>query len=104
MSTLQCLSSGSTQAGAAEGRQVCKQIINRQRGKGAGERADEQREVKNSACEMLSRGSAVYSEPEEASSVGHLCRRPSLRGKKSGWVGRKAHAKGTQDVPRKEVW
>ena len=43
MSTLQCLSSGSTQAGAAEGRQVCKQIINRQRGKGAGKRADEQR-------------------------------------------------------------
>ena len=61
-------------------------------------------EVKNSACEMLSRGSAVYSEPEEASSVGHLCRRPSLRGEESGWIGRKAHAKGTQDVPRKEVW
>lgn len=105
VSTLQCLSSGSTQAGAVEGRQVCKQIINRRCGKGAGKRADEQRGGrKNSACEMLSRGSAVYNEPEEPSSVGRLCRRPSLRGKKSGWIGRKARAKGAQDVLRKEVW
>ena len=46
-----------------------------------GEQMGRGEEVNNSPCEMPNRGGAVYNEPEKASSVGHLCRRPSLRGK-----------------------
>lgn len=52
-----------------------------------GEQMGRGEEVDNSPCEMLNRGGAVYNEPEKASSIGHLCRRPSLRGKKI-WLDR----------------
>lgn len=46
-----------------------------------GEQMGRGEEVNNSPCETPNRGGAVYNEPEKASSVGHLCRRPSFRGK-----------------------